>query len=151
MRRRIIQEYLSRRGIRIDNPFANGGYVYPREVRGGHCIFLDRSTRRCKVHPVKPETCVAGPVTFDIDVKTGKIAWFLKTGKLCRLAAPLYKNGEAYAKHLKRAKREIRRLILGLDTDGLRVVLTIEEPDTVKVGEDLAPPRVLAKLRGEEL
>jgi len=135
----------------MDNPFVNGSYVYPREVEGGRCIFLDRSTKRCKVHPVKPETCVAGPVTFDIDVKTGKIRWFLKTDKLCRLATPSYKNSEAYAEHLRRAKREIQHLIQGLDADALRAILAIEEPDTVKVGEDAAPLRVLARLRGEEL
>ena len=151
MRRRIILEYLSRNDIRIENPFENGRYVYPREVEGGRCIFLDGSTKRCKVHPVKPETCVAGPVTFDIDAKTGKICWFLKTGEFCRLAAPLYKNSEAYVEHLRRAKREIRRLIQGLDADALRAILIIEEPDTIKVGEDLAPTRVLARLRGEEL
>lgn len=151
MRRRIILEYLSRNRIRIDNPFENGRYVYPREVEGGCCIFLDRSTKRCRVHPVKPETCVAGPVTFDIDAETGKIRWFLKTDKLCRLAAPLYKNSEAYAEHLRRAKREIRRLIQGLDANALHAILMIEEPDTVKVGEDIAPPRVLARLKGEEL
>jgi len=100
---------------------------------------------------VKPETCVAGPVTFDIDAETGKIRWFLKTDKLCRLAAPLYKNNQAYVEHLRRAKREIRRLIEGLDADALRAILSIEEPDTVKVGEDIAPTNVLARLRGEEL
>jgi len=151
MRRRIILEYLSRNDIRIDNPFENRKYVFPRETEDGRCIFLEISTKRCKVHPVKPETCVAGPVTFDINAKTGKIRWFLKTGKVCRLAAPLYKNGEAYAKHLRRAKREIRRLIQGLDVDALRAILIIEEPDTIKVGEDIAPTRVLGRLRGEEL
>jgi len=145
-RRRIIREYLSRNHICIDNPFENGKYVYPRETEDGRCIFLDRSTKRCRIHPVKPETCVAGPVTFDINAKTGKIDWSLKTDRLCGLAAHLYKNDEAYAKHLRRAKREIRRLIQGLDEDALHAILIIEEPDTIKVGEDVAPPRVLVKL-----
>ena len=150
-RRRIILEYLRRNRIRIDNPFENGRYVYPREVEGGLCIFLDRSTKRCWVHPVKPETCVAGPVTFDIDAETGKIRWFLKTEKVCRLAVPLYENSEAYADHLRRARGEIRRLVQELDVEALRAILMIEEPDTVKVGEDVVPPRVLARIRGEEL
>lgn len=151
MRRRIILEYLSRNHIFVDNPFEIRKYVYPRETEDGRCMFLEKSTKRCKIHPVKPETCVAGPVTFDINAETGKIRWFLKTGKICRLAAPLYKNGEAYAKHLRRAKREIRRLIQGLDADALNAILIIKEPDTIKVGEDIAPQRVLAKLGGEKL
>jgi hypothetical protein len=134
-------------GIAVGNLFENGKYVFPREVEGGRCIFLDEPTKRCKVHPVKPETCVAGPITFNINMKTGKIEWFLKTDKICLLAAPLHKDKAAYAKHLRSAKREILRLLHGLDANALRAVLSVEEPDTVKVDEDSAPPEVLTKLK----
>jgi Fe-S-cluster containining protein len=134
-------------GIAAEDLFENGKYVFPRELEGGRCIFLDEPTKRCKIHPVKPETCVAGPITFDINVRTGKIEWFLKTDKICLLAAPLYKVRAEYAKHVRTAKREILRLLHGLDADALRAVLTVEESDTVKVDEDNAPLKVLARLK----
>lgn len=146
-RQQIIREYAKTNGIAVEDLFENGKYVFPREIEGGRCIFLDVSTRRCKIHPVKPETCVAGPITFNVDAETGKIEWFLKTDKVCLLAAPLHKNREEYAKHVRSAKREILRLVHGLDANSLRAVLAVEEPDTIKVDEDKAPPNVLAKLK----
>ena len=146
-RRQRIREYVKTNGIALENLFENRGYVFPRETEGGRCIFLDEHTKRCKIHPVKPETCVAGPITFDMNAETGKIEWFLKTDKVCQLATPLYKNKAEYAKHVRSAKKEILRLLRGLDTHDLRVVLTVEEPDTVKVGESKAPPEILAKLK----
>ena len=146
-RQQRIREYVKTNGIALENLFANRGYVFPRETEGGRCIFLDQHTKRCKIHPVKPETCVAGPITFDVNAETGKIEWFLKTDKICQLAAPLYKNRAEYSKHIRSAKREILRLLHGLDADALRAVLAVEESDTVKVDEDEAPSRVLAKLK----
>jgi len=95
---------------------------------------------------VKPETCVAGPITFDINVEKGKLEWFLKTSQICPLAGSLCQD-EAYHKHETSAKREIRRLVRELDAEALRTILAIEEPDTIKVGEDDVSPEVLAKLR----
>jgi hypothetical protein len=146
-RRQKIREYVEANGIDLENLFENRGYAFPREAEGGRCIFLDKSSKRCKIHPVKPETCVAGPVTFNINARTGKIEWFLKTGKICQLAVPLHKNRTEYKKHMRSAKKEILRLLRGLDADSLRAVLAVEEPDTVKVDEDSAPPDVLAKLK----
>jgi hypothetical protein len=59
----------------------------------------------------------------------------------------LYKDKVRYMKHVRSAKKEILRLLHGLDADALRAVLTIEEPDTVKINEDKAPSDVLAKLK----
>ena len=146
-RQQKIREYVKTNDITVEDLFENGKYVFPRETEGGRCIFLELSTKRCKIHPVKPETCVAGPITFDVDTETGKIEWFLKTDKVCLLAAPLYKDRAEYAKHVRSAKKEILRLLRGLDANALRAVLTVEEPDTVKVDEDNAPPEVLAKLK----
>jgi len=122
-------------------------YTFPRETDEGHCIFLDKALRKCRIQPVKPETCVAGPFTFDIDVKTGKLVWFLKTSEICPLAGSLSEDREAYRKHEKSAKSEILRLVWELNSEALRTILAIEEPDTVKVGEDNAAPEVLAKLK----
>ncbi len=146
-RQQTIREYVKTNGIAVESLFENGKYVFPRETEGGRCIFLDLPTKRCKIHSVKPETCVAGPITFDVNTETGKIEWFLKTDKTCQLAAPLYKHRAEYSKHIRSAKREILRLLHGLDADALRAVLAVEESDTVKVDEDEAPSRVLAKLK----
>jgi Fe-S-cluster containining protein len=146
-RQQKIREYVKTNGLAVENLFVNGKYVFPRETEDGRCIFLDEPTKRCKVHPVKPETCVAGPITFNLNTETRRIEWFLKTDKVCLLAAPLYKDRAEYAKHVRSAKKEILRLLRGLGANALRAVLTVEEPDTVKVDEDKAPPMVLTKLK----
>jgi len=146
-RRRVIQNFLQHNGITVDIPFENGAYTFPSETDDGCCIFLDKTSRKCLIHSVKPETCVAGPITFDIDAEAGKLEWFLKTTEICSLAGVLYKDIESYSKHEKSAKREIRRLVQELDAEALRAILTIDEPDTVKVGEDDVAPEVLAKLK----
>jgi len=147
VRQQEIREYVKENGIAIEDLFVKDTYVFPRETKDGRCIFLDESTKRCKIHPVKPETCVAGPITFNVDVETGKIEWFLKTDRICQLAAPLQKDKEEYRKHVRSAKKEILRLLHGLDENALRALLTVEEPDTVKVGENKAPSEILAKLK----
>ena len=146
-RRRVIQSFLQQNGIAVDTPFENGAYTFPRETDDGCCIFLDKTAKKCLIHSVKPETCVAGPITFDINAETDKLEWFLKTTEICSLAGFLHKDRESYSKHEKSAKREIRRLVQELDAEELRAILAIDEPDTVKVGEDDAAPEVLAKLK----
>jgi len=146
-RRRVIGNFLQQNGIAVDTPFENGAYMFPRETDDGCCIFLNKNAKKCLIHSVKPETCVAGPITFDINAETGKLEWFLKTSKICSLAGFLYKDRESYSRHEKSAKREIRRLVQELDAEALRAILTIDEPDTVKMGEDDVAPEVLAKLK----
>jgi len=131
----------------VPNPFENGEYAFPRETEGGYCVFLDKTTKRCRIHPVKPETCVAGPITFDINRETGKIEWFLKMEKICPLAGVLSRDEESLERHMKSAKREILRLVEDLDAEALDAILTIEEPDTFKVGEDNLDSKVVAKLK----
>jgi len=146
-RRQIILSFLQENKIPIDTPFENGKYAFPRENDDGYCIFLGKITGKCRIHPVKPETCVAGPFTFDIDVETGKIEWFLKMSKICQLAGSLLKDRESYRKHETSAKHEIQCLVRELDAKELRAILAIEEPDTIKVAEGNAGPEVLAKLK----
>ncbi len=146
-RQQKIRKYVKAKGISVRNLFENRGYVFPCETEDGRCIFLDKPTKRCNIHPVKPETCVAGPVTFNINIKTGKIEWFFKTGEVCLLATHLHKDQAKYAKHMRSAKKEILRLLRGLDVNALRAILAVEELDTVKVDEANAPPEVLAKLK----
>ncbi|MCS7114148.1 MAG: YkgJ family cysteine cluster protein [Candidatus Bathyarchaeota archaeon] len=145
-REEIIREYLKMQKISIENPFMHEDYTFPRETDDGYCVFYDKNSRKCLVHPVKPETCVAGPVTFDINKETGKIEWYLKMEKICPLAGVIFQNDPLLEKHLEIAKREIFRLMRELSPKALKVILKREEPDTFKIGEDEIDEAVLKML-----
>jgi len=146
-RKRIIQDFLKAHGILLFKPFENREYVFPRETKDGYCVFFVKATRKCQVHPVKPETCVAGPITFDINWEHEKIEWFMKSEKICPLASALYGDKDFFEKHSKSAKSEVLRLVNELDSEALRAILTIDEPDTFKIGEDILHSKVVVKLR----
>lgn len=145
-RERIILEYLKAQGISIENPFMHAEYAFPRETSDGHCIFYDKTTRKCIVHPVKPETCVAGPITFDINTKTGKIEWYLKFEKICPLAGVMYRDKVLLENHFENARKEILRLVRQLSPKALKTILKREEPDTFKIGEEEIEKEILDKL-----
>jgi Fe-S-cluster containining protein len=145
-RRKIIEAYLKENKVRILNPFAKTGYVFPRISEDGYCVFHDKRTKKCLVHPVKPETCVAGPITFDINVKNQRIEWYVKMEKICQLARVVYEDKELLRKHLESAKREILRLVKELDSEALKAILEKAEPETFKMGEDNVERKVLDKL-----
>ena len=129
-RRQNIESFLPSDSVN----FETKNFTYPKHDKDGFCIFYNRRTRKCKIQPVKPETCVAGPFTFDI--KDNKILWYLKQPSACPLAAALHQNKELLEKHFQTAKREIRRLIEDLTPFELRQVLTVEEDNVVFIGED---------------
>jgi len=146
-RKMIIENYLKATGLAIENAFEKKNmYTFPRETEGDKCVFLDKNSKKCRIHLVKPETCVAGPITFDINLKTGKIEWFLKMEKICPLAGGLYGKKSELQSHLESARRELLKLVHDLDAEALRAILKIEEPDTFKIGEDDLDPEVLVKL-----
>ena len=146
-RRKIIEDYLVAQGLRVDKPFETTEYVFPRETREGFCVFFDEETRRCRVNIVKPETCVAGPITFDINLQTGKIEFYLKFERICPLAGKLKKDMVALEKHLNSAKRELLTFVGELDAEALSAILQIDEPETWKIGEALLSKDVLERLR----
>ena len=137
-RRRIIKRYLKEHGIMIGNPFATDvdKYVYPKEKADGFCIFHDCGSKRCLIHTVKPETCVAGPITFDINRKQGKIEWFIKMETICPLAGIIRSNEKLLQDHLSAARQQIMRLVNKLETEELDAILLKEEPETIKIGEE---------------
>jgi len=146
-RKATIENYLKATGLTIENAFEEKNtYTFPKETEDNQCIFLDKTTKKCQIHPVKPETCVAGPITFDINLKTGEIEWLLKTEKICPLAGELYRNKSLLQSHLESARRELLKLVDDLDADALQAILKIEESDTFKIGEDDLSPEVLVKL-----
>jgi len=146
-RRKVIEAYLKKEKITVKKPFVEEDYVYPRLDKDGYCVFHDRKTKRCSIHSVKPETCVAGPITFDINRKTDKIEWFIKMEKICGLAGVVYGNPELMWNHLDSAKREISRLVRELDGKALEAILRKDEPETFKMDENTLGKNVLDKLR----
>jgi Fe-S-cluster containining protein len=147
-RRKIIEAYLKAEGVSIKEPFEEAGYVFPRLDEEGYCIFHDKRTRKCLIHPVKPETCVAGPITFDINVKTGKIEYFVKMESICQLAGIVYRDKKLLQKHLESATKEILRLVKELDSEALRAILRKDEPETFKIDEEKTDKVSLKKLTG---
>jgi hypothetical protein len=145
-RKKILKEYMEKQKIKVEKPFTKENYSYPSVDETLLCTFNSKETKRCLVHPVKPETCRAGPITFDINFKTKKVEYFLKKSEICAYAGELYKNKVAFQTHYEVAKKEIMRLITELDADELRELTKIEEPQTFKVGEEGLPASVVKKL-----
>lgn len=97
----------------------------------GFCVgFRDG---KCKVQGVKPETCVAGPFTFD--VRNDKLEIYLKKERLCDLVAFLKNNPEVYQEQYDLALQSICHLVKTLPSEELAEVLKVEESDTDLVGE----------------
>jgi Fe-S-cluster containining protein len=132
--------------IHVENPFAHEAYSFPAVDAMGFCVFYGKDTRKCVVHPVKPETCRAGPVTFDINCHTRKVEWYLKTAEVCALSKALCENSNLFGKHFEAAREQLLRLICELDSKALQAILKIEEPQTAKIGEDDLPKEVIEKL-----
>jgi Fe-S-cluster containining protein len=145
-RQKIIKDYLKKQKTRIEKPFLHELYSFPSVDKLGFCLFYNKETGKCLVHPVKPETCRAGPVTFDINCQTGKVEWYLKKPEICAFAGILYDNGDSFKEHFKVAREELLRLICELDAEALRAILKIEEPQTFKIDETNLPKAVMDKL-----
>ena len=132
-RRKVIEAFLSENGINISNPFTRTEYIFPRLCEDGYCVFHDKKTRKCIVHSVKPETCVAGPITFDVDPKTEKPVWFIKKESICPLASRVYEDKVLLKKHMESAEKEILELLVGLNSFELAAILKKDEPETFKI------------------
>jgi hypothetical protein len=98
---------------------------------------------------VKPETCVAGPITFDVNRKTGRIEWFIKMDKICGLAGVVYRDKDLLCTHLENAKRELLRLVGELTSEELRAILKKDEPETFEIGEDCIEKDISRKVSSE--
>ena len=131
---RIIDENLKRTGSKLDSWYCREKYNFPKETSFG-CIFLS-AEKRCMIQSFKPETCVAGPITFDVDLKRETIEFYLKKEQICPLAGALFRDKSRLRKHLMSAKKEIKNLVSKLSKKDLLAILEIEEPDTFKIDED---------------
>jgi hypothetical protein len=145
-RKKIIKKYIQEQKIDLNNPFVQEEYSYPDVDEKICCRLFNKSTGKCMVHPVKPETCVAGPVTFNINFCTKKVEWFLKTKELCAFAGVLFEDKAAFKKHFEIAKKQILTLITQLSADELRALMKIDEPLTFKFAEVDLPVDLVNKL-----
>ena len=145
-RKKIIRKFLEEQKINIEKPFAKENYSFPSVDDLVYCLLFNKETGKCSVHSVKPETCVSGPITFDINFSTKKVEWFLKKSELCAFAGILYNDKVAFKDHFRVARKELTQLISQLDADELLAIVKIEEPQTFKVGDDDLPLSVIKKL-----
>lgn len=107
------------------------GYRRLKLKRDGFCALFENGM--CSVHSIKPETCVAGPFTFDMQGDILQI--FLKKESICPMVKVLIENREAYDGLFQAAVERIIDLVNALPEDELAEILKIEEPETDLVAE----------------
>ena len=145
-RKKIIEEYLRKNNIKIAEPFAKGDYSYPAVDQDVYCRLFNKKTGKCMVHPVKPETCVAGPITFEINFDTKRLSFYLKKEEICAYAGCLFKDKPALLAHLEVARKQINDLIEQLSAEELRALMKIDEPQTFKLCDEPLSLTLVKKL-----
>jgi uncharacterized protein len=110
--------------------FGKDRYRYVRTRSDGTCMLWEG---KCRIHGIKPETCRAGPFTFD--VRGDVIEIFLKYETICPMVRLLREVPEAYDQQYALAVKSITHLVSHLTDDELAAICRIEEPDTEKIAE----------------
>jgi hypothetical protein len=125
---------------RIDILTANGvdpnavefdGYKRLKLRQDGFCILFRDG--KCSIHSIKPETCVAGPFTFDIVDK--KLQIFLKQETICPMVRFLKADRKAYDSLFEVSVQKIMDLVAAIPPEEMAEILKIEEPETDLVAE----------------
>lgn len=107
------------------------GYRRLRLRQDGFCVLFHEG--KCSIHSIKPETCVAGPFTFDI--KDGKLQIFLKRESICPMVRFLKADRKAYDGMFETAVEKITDLVKAVAHDEMAEILKIDEPETDLVAE----------------
>lgn len=107
------------------------GYTRLKKKENGECILLENG--RCRIHAFKPETCRAGPFTFD--VQGNLIMMYLKHETICPVVRLLKESPGAYRQQYEHAVQSIRHLVMNLTEDEISAICQIDEPETEKVAE----------------
>ncbi len=97
----------------------------------GFCVMFKEG--KCSIHTIKPETCVAGPFTFDM--KGSILEIYLKKENICPMVRLLKENSEIYDGLFETAVEKIIDLVRKLPKEELTEILRIEEPETELVME----------------
>lgn len=115
----------------LPSAFERNGYTRMKAGHDGTCIMCRDG--RCRIHAVKPETCVAGPFTFDVTGNTLRL--FLKRESICPLVPHLKADGDAYQTQFRMAEQNLADLVRSLPLHELDVINAIPEPETDLVAE----------------
>jgi Fe-S-cluster containining protein len=107
------------------------GYRRLRLKQDGFCVLFKNG--KCSIHTIKPETCVAGPFTFDI--KNNVLQIFLKRENICPMVRFLKANRKAYDGLFETSVANIMHLIENVPAAEMEEILKIEEPETDLVAE----------------
>jgi uncharacterized protein len=113
-------------------PEDTSGWRRYRAVRarpGGTCVFCTGNKR--PIHPVRPETCRAGP--FTSRVKDQTIAIFIRHASPCPVLALPGEVPGAYGHRFALAKKRITHRVAHLTEDGPEAICAIGEPETTFV------------------
>jgi len=107
------------------------GYARLRLKPDGFCVLFQN--RKCSIHSIKPETCIAGPFTFDI--KDNVLQIFLKRESICPMVRFLKANRKAYDGLFETSVENIMHLVNSIPASEMAEILKIEEPETDLVAE----------------
>jgi Fe-S-cluster containining protein len=111
--------------------FEDAGYHRLKTRENGMCVLSKGG--KCAIHAIKPETCRAGPFTFN--VKGEVIEIFLKFSAICPLVTLLKATPEAYRVQYDLAVKSLTHLVSNLTQEELDAICRVEEPETEKVAE----------------
>jgi Fe-S-cluster containining protein len=123
-------ELLTGAGVSPDK-FEFTGYTRLRTGENGKCILSENG--KCRIHAVKPETCRAGPFTFDVN--GDQIGIYLKHESTCPIVKLLKEDSEVYRQQYVLAVQSITHLVQNLTADEIHAICQIDEPETEKVSE----------------
>ena len=107
------------------------GYKRLRLRQDGFCVLFRDG--KCSIHDIKPETCVAGPFTFDIEDDMLQI--FLKRESIRPMVRFLRANRKAYDALFETSVEKIMDLIRSVPEEEMAQILQIDEPQTDLVAE----------------
>ncbi len=107
------------------------GYKRLRLKPDGFCVLFQEG--KCSIHSIKPETCVAGPFTFDI--KENVLQIFIKRESICPMVRFLKANRKAFDGLFETSVERIMELVSSVPTLEMAEILKIDEPETDLVAE----------------
>jgi Fe-S-cluster containining protein len=111
--------------------FEDTGYKRLKVKENGVCILSKDG--KCVIHAIKPETCRAGPFTFDVTDIVIEI--YLKLSCICPLVTLLKETPGAYQLQYDLAVKSITHLVSNLTQDEINAICRVDEPETEKVSE----------------
>ncbi|HEX7444852.1 MAG TPA: YkgJ family cysteine cluster protein [Methanothrix sp.] len=107
------------------------GYKRLRLKPDGFCVLFQDG--KCSIHSIKPETCVAGPFTFDI--KENVLQIFIKRESICPMVRFLKANRKAFDGLFETSVERIMELVNSVPPLEMAEILKIDEPETDLVAE----------------